>query len=404
MRTTKTFVLGGSASLIALALAGHLPLAGCVTTRANGPAAPASVTEREAGAPVDAGGDNRNASDGGIAFLDGGGPPADAATASGDCGVPETFRWSSTGPILAPVSDPTHNLVSIKDPSVVYYNGKWHVFVSTVDVNGVYSMAYMSFADWSSTASASIYYLSDDPGLGGYTAAPQVFYFAPQNKWYLVFQSGPPMYSTNEDVGNPSGWTQATPFFSQTPAIVKNDAGNGVWLDFWVICDSANCYLFFSGDNGGYYRSQTSIGNFPNGFGDPVIVMSSPNAGDLFEASNVYSMPGTGKYLALVEAFDAQSNYHRFFRSWTADALDGTWTPLQDTFQAPFASTANVTFDGGAWSDDISHGEMIRGGYDQTLAIDTCNLRYLYQGFDPSEAGAPYNSIPWRLGLLTKTN
>jgi endo-1,4-beta-xylanase len=115
-------------------------------------------------------------------------------------------------------------------------------------------------------------------------------------------------------------------------------------------------------------------------------------------------MKDTGEFLALIEAFDGTSAGHRYFRSWTASALDGTWTPLQDTFSSPFASTRNVTFPGGRWTSDISHGEMIRDGYDQTLTIDTCRLQYLYQGVDPSEAGAPYNSLPWRLGLLTKTN
>ena len=47
---------------------------------------------------------------------------------------------------------------------------------------------------------------------------------------------------------------------------------------------------------------------------------------------------------------------------------------------------------------------MIRGGYDETLAVDPCNLRYLFQGADPmAETGGDYNAIPWRLGLLTQT-
>jgi endo-1,4-beta-xylanase len=133
--------------------------------------------------------------------------------------------------------------------------------------------------------------------------------------------------------------------------------------------------------------------------------MKDANAGSLFEASNVYYMGGTGQYLALVEAFDAASNYHRYYRSWTAPSLDGTWTPLEDTFQAPFASTANITFPGASWTLDISHGEMIRAGYDQTLTIDPCRLRYLYQGTDPNAPNdAGYNGIPWQLALLTKTN
>jgi endo-1,4-beta-xylanase len=267
-----------------------------------------------------------------------------------------------------------------------------------------YSIAYLSFSDWADAGSATVSYLNDNPALQGYHAAPQVFYFTPQKKWYLVFQSGPPQYSTNDDVANPAGWTTPVNFFATEPAVVTQNQGSGGWLDFWTICDTANCYLFFSDDNGTFYRSQTDIGSFPSGFANTVVVMQDPTPGRLFEASNVYRMKGTGQYLALVEAFDATSFYHRYFRSWTADSLDGTWTPLQDTFAAPFASTSNVTFPGTPWTADISHGEMIRDGYDETLTIDTCNLQYLYQGYDPSAPTNPYNGIPWKLGLLTKTN
>ena len=117
-------------------------------------------------------------------------------------------------------------------------------------------------------------------------------------------------------------------------------------------------------------------------------------------------MAGTSKYLAHGRGVRRDSGYHRYFRSWTADALDGDWTPLADTFAMPFASSANVTFtEQPPWTDDISHGEMIREGYDQHLSVNPCHLQYLYQGADPTmlspEAG--YNAIPWRLALLTST-
>jgi endo-1,4-beta-xylanase len=333
-------------------------------------------------------------------------PTGDAASeARPTCGVPDSFAWSSTGPILGPVSDATHQLVAIKDPSVVYFNGKWHVYVSSVTAAGTYSIVYMGFPDWDHTADATVYYL-DQANLPGYHAAPQLFYFTPQNRWYLIYQSGPPQYSTNDDPGNPQAWSAPLSFFAAEPAIVtQNKGASGGWLDFWVICDSVNCHMFFSDDNGHWYRSQTAITDFPHKFSEPVIVLQDASPYHLFEASNVYKMRGTDKYLAMVEGFDATSASHRYFRSWTADTLDGTWTPLQDTYTMPFASYSNVTFtEQPAWTQDISHGEMLRDGYDETLTIDTCHLQFLYQGLDPSMLSLPYNSLPWRLGLLTKTN
>jgi endo-1,4-beta-xylanase len=325
-------------------------------------------------------------------------------TAAPSCAVPTSFAWNSSGVLLGPVSDATHNLTAIKDPSVVYFNNQWHVFASSVTAAGTYSIVYLTFPDWDHTADATFYYMDQTPGFAGYKAAPQVFFFAPQNKWYLVYQTGPPSFSTNDDIDDPAGWTPAQSFFAAEPATVRTNKGTGGWLDFWVICDEASCFLFFSDDFGHWYRSQTTIDQFPKGFGEPTIVMSDPVASHLFEASNVYKMKDTGKYLALVEAYDASSSYHRYFRSWTADALDGDWTPLQDTYTSPFASKANVTSTvQPPWTVDISHGEMIRDGYDQNLEIDTCHLQFLYQGVDPTMTNVSYNSLPWRLGLITAT-
>ena len=332
---------------------------------------------------------------------------ADSSDSAAGCGVPTTFAWSTGAPVLSPVSDAKHNLVAVKDPSVVFFNNKFHVFVSTVDINGAYSMAYVTFPDWDHTADATFYYLDQTPTLVGYHTSPEIFFFAPQNKWYLVFQSGQPQYSTNDDIENPAGWTRPTNFYVTEPAIVTQTAGaNGGWLDFWVICDETNCFLFFTDDAGHWYRGQTTLGAFPQGFSDPVVALrddASPTR--IFEASNVYKLSGTNKYLGLIEAFDGTSNYHRYYRSWVADSLDGEWTPLQDSFAMPFAGTSNTTFSTQPpWAQDISSGEMVRDGFDQHLSVDPCHLQYIYQGVSPSSAGLPYNSLPWQVGLLTTTN
>ncbi|GGV20492.1 hypothetical protein GCM10010260_70530 [Streptomyces filipinensis] len=46
---------------------------------------------------------------------------------------------------------------------------------------------------------------------------------------------------------------------------------------------------------------------------------------------------------------------------------------------------------------------MVRAGDDQTLPIDPCHMQYAYQGVDP-KAGGDHNSLPWRMGPLTRTN
>jgi len=314
--------------------------------------------------------------------------------------LPSTFKWSSSGALISPKPDATHNIAGIKDPTVVYYNGKYHVFASTANASG-YNLVYLNFSDWSQAGSATHHYLDRTAIGSGYRAAPQVFYYAPQRLWYLVYQTGNASYSTNPDISNPNGWSAPRNFYASMPDIIRQNIGNGYWVDMWVICDSANCYLFSSDDNGRLYRSQTTVGQFPNGFTNTVIAAQDSNRYALFEASNVYKVQGANQYLLLVEAIG--SDGRRYFRSWTTGSLAGSWTPLAATESNPFARASNVTFPAGAWTKDISHGEMIRAGYDQTLTIPACRLQYLYQGKDPNASG-DYNSLPWRLGLLTQTN
>nr|5B6S_A Chain A, Glycosyl hydrolase family 62 protein [Coprinopsis cinerea okayama7\ len=313
--------------------------------------------------------------------------------------LPSSFRWSSSGPLIGPKSD-SRRIQGIKDPSVVYHDGRWHVFASTAKTEG-YNLVYISFTDWAQAGSASFYYLDQAPLGTGYRAAPQVFYFAPQRLWYLVYQNGNAAYSTNPDINNPAGWTAPRTFYSGMPAIIRNNIGNGHWVDMWVICDSSLCHLFSSDDNGHLYRSQTSLSNFPNGFNEPVIAMQDSNKNRLFEAANVYRIDGSNEYLLLHEAIG--SDGRRWFRSWTSTSIAGPWRALADQESNPFARANNVAFTGNAWTRDISHGELIRSGNDQTLPISPCNLRYLYQGLDPN-SGGDYNSLPWKLGLLTQTN
>jgi glycosyl hydrolase family 62 len=307
--------------------------------------------------------------------------------------LPGPFSWSSTAPLISAVPDVTHPNIAVKDPTVVFYNNLWHVYATT-GTGSSWSIEYINFPTWQQAASAVPYYMDANPGFTGYHAAPEVFFFRPQNKWYLIFQSPQPQYSTADDLSQPATWTAPQNFFASQPANVPN------WIDFWVICDATNCYLFFSGDDGNFYRSQTSIQSFPSGFSTPVVIMHTANLFDLFEASNTYYLQGLNQYLTLNECID--SSGRRYFRAFVASQLGGDWTPIRtaSTSQQPFAGINNVVFDSGVtpWTIDISHGEMLRAGYDETLTIDPNNLQYLYQG--TSSRPSNYAQIPWQLGLL----
>ncbi len=128
------------------------------------------------------------------------------------------LHWKSTAALIKPVSDvATHTLVSVKDPTIVRYNNKWHVYATTANAQGNWSMVYLSFSDWSEAADAKPYYLDNNPNLRGYHCAPQVFYFRPQKKWYLIYQSQPPQFSTADDLSKPETWTKPESFFATKP-------------------------------------------------------------------------------------------------------------------------------------------------------------------------------------------
>ncbi len=300
------------------------------------------------------------------------------------CDLPNTIRWTSSA---APVISPRNGDASVKDPTIVYYNNKYHVF-ATVYNNGYKSM-YTSFTDFNQAASGT--YQTFAPG-GASTVAPQVFFFKPQNKWY-IFTQWPAKYTTSNNID--SGWSAPKTLWP------GNDQYGGA-LDYWVICNDANCYLYFFKDDGKMYYVSTTVANFPNFNVSQVKVANVQGSGGqsiLFEAGNVYKIKGFNKYLLQVEGWGSAEG-RRLYRSWTSSSLDGPWVPHKTSESDPFAGLSNVTFPGTAWSGQISHGEMIRAGYDEKMELDACNMQFLYQGANLNGYNGTYDARPYRLGLL----
>jgi hypothetical protein len=304
-------------------------------------------------------------------------------------------RWQYTAPLISPAARHIEPSRAQKDPTVVFYGGRWHVFM-TAKLPGRSAIEYCSFENWEDADKSprTLLPISNSK----YFCAPQVFYFTPQQKWYLVYQMAVPeankmwvAYSTTTDIADPASWTMAQPMLdggSDDPRIVGG-------LDYWIICDQQRAYLFYTSLNGKMWRMWTPIGEFPGGFAHCEVALSAK----IFEASHTYRVKGTDQYLTIIE-----ENGRRYYKAYVADRLDGPWRPIADTAEQPFAGWHNLRPASGVepWTDNVSHGELIRAGHDQTLTIDPNNWRFVFQGmFDRHKTGKGYGEFQWRIGMLT---
>ncbi|MDA1190759.1 MAG: non-reducing end alpha-L-arabinofuranosidase family hydrolase [Candidatus Poribacteria bacterium] len=303
--------------------------------------------------------------------------------------------WEYGRPLIAPEIRGANRSRAQKDPSVVFFEGRWHVFM-TVKLEGKTAIEYCSFKTWDEAdrSERTLLDISDSD----YFGAPQVFYFRPHAKWYLIYQMGAPganmmwvAHSTTSDIADPRSWTRAAPILDGGANDPRREGG----LDYWIICDDERAYLFLTNLNGKMWRLWTNPEDFPRGFDHCELALDAK----IFEASHTYKLLGMDQYLTVIE-----ENGRRYYKAYVANRLDGEWTPLADTAEHPFAGWNNIRPAEGIepWTDNISHGELIRAGYDETLTVDPADLRLIFQGmWYRDKSGQNYGQFQWRIGALT---
>jgi endo-1,4-beta-xylanase len=296
--------------------------------------------------------------------------------------------WTVTPPVLAPGAAGSFDETAVKDPTIVRYDGHWHLFYTARGRNQ-YTIGCVSAPSLEELGTAPRTHLAQLRSRASeYAAAPQVFYFRPQRKWYLISQTTDsnylPVFSTTADISRPDSWT------APAPLVEKEDRSK--WIDFWVICDRGTAYLFFTRAHKEAMVMTTRLSDFPKGFHGMRPVFSP-----LHEAAHIYRVQGQQQYLMLFETSDGAL---RRYGLATAKSPGGPWS----LDSGDFASGAQLRYAPGVpvWTNEVSHGELIRTGYDETLTVDSGKLRFLIQGMPAGMHKGDYPELPWKLGIIEK--
>ena len=90
------------------------------------------------------------------------------------------FKWTASEPLVSPAHRPDDPCYSVKDPSIVRFDNRWHLFCTIRGQKRTHQIEYLSFDDWKNANTATRHLLAVT---NGYYCAPQVFYFEPHRKW-----------------------------------------------------------------------------------------------------------------------------------------------------------------------------------------------------------------------------
>ncbi len=336
-------------------------------------------------------------------------------------------EWTVSEPVFRAGPAGTFDDVSVKDPTIVFHGGKYHLFYTTKASRAVAknykflskgrsAVAYAASETLEGLHKAKRYNLDE---IYEYViVAPQVFYFEPQKLWYLIahtlVDSKPdlmPIYMTNPAIEDVKGW-------SAPKELKTRKTNNGFWIDFWVICDERKAHLFYTDHEGGLFRFECPLDSFPEGFArereETVLAIRGEDGNGrwrLHEASHIYYVTEANRFLCLLEGVyphPTRKNYwdsrSRFMFAMVADKLQGPWRRVELKLNDFAGDPKNLFNADGSRSkyDQVSHFELIRSGYNQKLEIKNFELELIFQAFDADgmDADYDYNDLPWELAIM----
>ncbi|MEN8139216.1 MAG: non-reducing end alpha-L-arabinofuranosidase family hydrolase [Bacteroidota bacterium] len=336
-------------------------------------------------------------------------------------------KWTTSEPVFGSRIGDAWDNVAAKDPSIVEYNGKYHLFYTaksadTINgkVNYKIGTGYTSAKTIEELNSSERIFI--DSIVGGNVVAPQVFYFEPQKKWYLIAHTWvngdhgdlEPIYMTNYNIEDVNGW-------SEIKVMDTHKTEKKFWIDFWAIQDKDEMYMFYADQKGALLYMKSSNEDFPNGFhkSESKVAFTQTGVKDslkwkMFEAAHVFYSKKDEKFIALGEGayfhptrkWDVDAR-NRFIFAMVADSIDGEWTRYEGDKNDFFADAEDVYNADGSKSKNslVSHPELIRASYNQKLEIESIEeIQMLYQSFDATNIPATYNynELPLKLSLMSK--
>lgn len=319
-------------------------------------------------------------------------------------------KWHDRGHLLAPDPSIPFAARAVKDPSIVHYDGAWHLFYTAISLQGDRSLGYLRSPSLAACARQRPYQLHFDPAMQ--PAAPFVFYHTEHALWYLIFQvvspkrrSYIPVYATNASL-DPATWSAPRTLLPGATHLEKRR------IDFWIIADRTHVFLFYWDTRGGTWCADCPRDRFPPGFERERRVLSVVEpTWEMHEAGCVYWVADQAMYLLLGESTLADTTtgrrlypdnrQYRFYTALTARTLRGPWYLVDTPF---FARIEDVQTHGPhRWLHNVSHGELLRSNISETAAITSHGVRFLIQSqpepFIPA-ASFRYGELRWDLGII----